>query len=83
MTYVRKTSAELMKKADELDMLAARASRPGHANVYRRVADTNRIAAAFAKISETMDWQEAQCRKEPCPMTRSPFLVPASAVERP
>ncbi len=60
MTYVINTSADLLKKAEELDLLAARASRPGHASVYRRVADTNRVAAAFAKIAETLDWREAQ-----------------------
>ena len=60
MTYVINTSAELLQKAHELDLLAARASRPGHASIYRRVADTSRVAAAFAKISETLDWRDAQ-----------------------
>uniref|UniRef100_B0T3H4 Uncharacterized protein n=1 Tax=Caulobacter sp. (strain K31) TaxID=366602 RepID=B0T3H4_CAUSK len=74
MTYVINTSAELLKKAHELDVLAARASRPGHANVYRRVADTTRVAAAFAKIAETLDWRDAHAGvgKGPWPMNH-PF----------
>ena len=74
MTYVINTSAELLQKAHELDLLAARASRPGHANVYRRVAATNRVAAAFAKIAETLDWRDAQAGvgKGPWPMNH-PF----------
>lgn len=58
--YVIETSANLSKKADELDLLALHASKPGHASIYRRVADVNRVAAAFAKITETLDWREAQ-----------------------
>jgi hypothetical protein len=53
------TSASLYRKADELDLLALRASRPGHASIYRRVANANRVAAAFAKISETIDCRDA------------------------
>ena len=60
--YIIATSANLLLKADDLDRLASRASRPGHARVYQRVADMNRIAAAFAKISEALDWQEARAR---------------------
>ena len=60
--YTIATSASLSQKADELDLLALHACRPGHANIYRRVADVNRVAAAFAKISETLDWREAQAR---------------------
>ena len=71
------TSASLLRKADELDLLALRASRPGHASIYRRVADINRVAAAFAKISETLDWRDAQVGvgKAPCPMNQPPHLV--------
>ena len=58
--YVIETSANLSKKADDLDLLALRASKPGHASIYRRVADVNRVAAAFAKITETLDWRDAQ-----------------------
>jgi len=58
--YMIETSASLSKKADDLDLLALRASKPGHARIYRRVADVNRVAAAFAKITETLDWRDAQ-----------------------
>jgi hypothetical protein len=77
--YVIETSANLSKKADDLDLLALRASKPGHAAVYRRVADVNRVAAAFAKITETLDWRDAQAGvgKDPCPMNHPPLPVPA------
>jgi hypothetical protein len=58
--FVITSAAGLLRKADDLDQLAQRASRPGHARVYRRVADLNRIAACFAKITETLDWQDAK-----------------------
>jgi hypothetical protein len=72
--YVIETSTSLLQKADDLDLLALRASKPGHANIYRRVADTSRVAAAFAKITETLDWRDAQAGvgKEPWPMNH-PF----------
>ena len=75
--YTIATSASLLRKADELDLLALRASRPGHASIYRRVADINRVAAAFAKISETLDWRDAQAgvRKASCPMNHPPHLA--------
>ena len=60
--HIITSSAGLLRKADELDQLALRASRPGHARVYQRVADLNRVAACFAKISETLDWQDGQAR---------------------
>ena len=60
--YIIATSASLTQKADELDMLALRASRPGHASIYRRVAEVNRVAAAFTRITETLDWRDAQAR---------------------
>jgi hypothetical protein len=77
--YVIETSADLSKKADELDLLALGATRPGHAAIYRRVAEVNRVAATFAKISETLDWRDAQAGvgKEPCPMNHPPLPVPA------
>ncbi len=77
--YVIETSANLSKKADDLDLLALRASKPGHAAIYRRVAEVNRVAAAFAKITETMDWRDAQAGvgKEPCPTIPSPLPAPA------
>jgi hypothetical protein len=77
--YVIETSANLSKKADDLDLLALRASKPGHAAVYRRVADVNRVAAAFAKITETLDWRDAQAGvgKDPCPMNHPSLPVPA------
>lgn len=77
--YVVETSASLSRKADELDLLALRANKPGHASIYRRVADMNRVAAAFAKITETLDWREAQAGvgKEPCPMNHLPLPAPA------
>ncbi|KRA58456.1 hypothetical protein ASD79_14180 [Caulobacter sp. Root655] len=53
------TSASLYLKADELDLLALKANSPGHASIYRRVANANRVAAAVAKISETMDYHDA------------------------
>lgn len=79
MTYVINTSAELLRKAHELDLLAAKASRPGHASVYRRVAATSRVAAAFAKITETLDWRDAQAGvgRGPCPMNHPFPSVPA------
>jgi hypothetical protein len=58
--YTVTTAASLLRKAQDLDQLAQRASRPGHAQVYQRVADMNRVAAAFAKITETLDWRDAQ-----------------------
>ena len=72
--YVIETSAALSKKADDLDLLALRASRPGHASIYRRVAQVNRVAAAFARITETLDWRDAQAGvvKGPWPMNH-PF----------
>lgn len=75
--YIIATSASLLQKADDLDLLAMRASNPGHANVYRRVADINRVAAAFAKISETLDWRDAQTDvgRGPCPMNQPTHLV--------
>lgn len=77
--YVIETSANLSKKADELDQLALRASRPGHARIYRRVAQMNRIAAAFARISETQDWRDAQAGvvKDPCSMNQPSLPAPA------
>jgi hypothetical protein len=77
--YVTETSADLSKKADDLDLLAMGASKPGHASIYRRVAQVNRVAAAFAKITETLDWRDAQAGvgKEPCPMNQPPLPVPA------
>jgi hypothetical protein len=77
--YVIETSADLSKKADELDLLALSATSPGHAAIYRRVAEVNRVAATFAKISETLDWRDAQAGvgKEPCPMNHPPLPVPA------
>jgi hypothetical protein len=60
--YITTSAASLLRKAEDLDQLALRASRPGHARIYQRVADLNRIAAAFAKISETLDWQDAEAR---------------------
>jgi len=75
--YIIATSASLTQKADDLDLLALRASRPGHANIYRRVAQMNRVAAAFAKISETLDWRDAQVGvgKGSCSMNHPPHLV--------
>jgi hypothetical protein len=72
--YVIETSANLSKKADELDRLALGASKPGHAAIYRRVAEVNRVAATFAKITETLDWRDAQAGvvKGPWPMNH-PF----------
>ncbi len=58
--YMIATSASLFQKAADLDLLALRAVLPGHALIYRRVAEVNRIAAAFARISETLDWREAE-----------------------
>jgi hypothetical protein len=83
--YVIETSDNLSKKADDLDFLALRASKPGHASIYRRVAQVNRVAAAFAKISETLDWRDAQASvgKAPCPMNHPPLPVPASAAAPP
>jgi hypothetical protein len=73
--YTIETSASLFLKAAELDQLALRASRPGHASIYRRVADTSRVAAAFAKISETLDWRDAQAGvgKDACPLNHPPL----------
>lgn len=77
--YVIETSANLSKKADDLDLLALRASKPGHAAIYRRVAEVNRVAATFAKIAETMDWRDAQAGvgKDPCPVNHPPLPAPA------
>ena len=58
--YIVTSAAALLRKAEDLDQLALSASRSGHARVYQRVADLNRVAACFAKISETLDWQEAR-----------------------
>ena len=58
--YIITSAAALLRKAEDLDQLAQRASRPGHARVYQRVANLNRVAACFAKISETLDWQDAK-----------------------
>lgn len=60
--YIITSAAGLLRKADELDQLSLRARRPGDARVYQRVADLNRVAACFARISETLDWQEAKSR---------------------
>ena len=75
--YIIATSASLLHKAAELDLLALRADDSVHANVYQRVADLNRVAAAFAKISETLDWRDAQAGvgKGSCPMNHPPHLV--------
>ncbi len=75
--YTIATSASLLRKADDLDLLALRTGQPGHADIYRRVADVNRVAAAFAKISETLDWRDAQAgvRKASCPMNHPPHLA--------
>ncbi len=83
--YMIETSASLLRKADELDLLALRASRPGHASIYRRVAQTNRVAAAFAKISETLDWRDAHAGvgKGPCPMNHPFPSAPASVAAPP
>jgi hypothetical protein len=80
--YLIETSADLSKKADELDVLALRSSRPGHAAIYRRVAEVNRVAATFAKITETLDWRDAQAGvgKDACPLNHSPLpSLPAPA----
>ena len=58
--FIITSAASLLRKADDLDRLALHASRPGHARVYQRVADLNRVAASFARISETLDWQDAK-----------------------
>ncbi len=47
------TSASLNKKADDLELLALKATAPGHANIYRRVATVNRIAASMVRLTET------------------------------
>jgi hypothetical protein len=75
--YIVATSASLLRKADDLDLLALRAGRPSHADIYRRVADVNRVAAAFAKISETLDWRDAQAGvgKASCPVNHPPHLA--------
>ena len=77
--YVIETSANLSKKADDLDLLALRASKPGHAAIYRRVAEMNRVAATFARIAETLDWREAQAGvgRDACSMNHPPLPVPA------
>ena len=77
--YTIATSNNLLHKAAELDLLALRADDSVHANVYQRVADLNRVAAAFAKISETLDWRDAQAGvgKAPCLMNHPPLSVPA------
>ncbi|MEJ2817135.1 MULTISPECIES: hypothetical protein [unclassified Caulobacter] len=68
--YTVATSANLFHKAAELDLLAMRADGSVHADVYQRLADMNRVAAAFAKIGETLDWRDAQAGvgKDACPM---------------
>jgi hypothetical protein len=58
--YTIATSDNLLHKAAELDLLAMRADGSVHADVYQRLADMNRVAAAFAKIGETLDWRDAQ-----------------------
>jgi hypothetical protein len=58
--YIIATSASLLHKAAALDLLALGADDSVHANIYQRVADLNRVAAAFAKITETLDWRDAQ-----------------------
>jgi hypothetical protein len=60
--YIISTAASLLRKADDLDQLALCDSHPGHASLYHRVADLNRIAACFARITETLDWQDAKAR---------------------
>jgi len=77
--YVIETSANLSRKAEELDLLALRATKPGHASIYRRVAEVNRLAAAFAKITETLDWRDARAGvgREPCPTNPPPPSAPA------
>ncbi|WP_165186280.1 hypothetical protein [Caulobacter soli] len=72
--YTIATSANLLYKAAELDLLALRADRTDHARIYQQVADVNRVAAAFAKIGETLDWRDAQAGvgKDACPMNHPP-----------
>ena len=72
--YTIATSANLLHKAAELDLLALGTDDSVHADVYQRVADMNRVAAAFAKITETLDWRDAQAGvgKGPWPMNH-PF----------
>jgi hypothetical protein len=53
--YTLTTSASLYLKADALDRLAETATAPGHASIFRRVAQASRLAAALAKIAETAD----------------------------
>jgi hypothetical protein len=53
--YPLTTSASLYEKADALDRLAETAAAPGHADVFRRAAQANRVVAALAKIAETPD----------------------------
>lgn len=53
--YTLTTSASLYEKADALDRLAETATAPGHADVFRRAAQANRVVAALAKIAETAD----------------------------
>lgn len=53
--YTIVTSASLDKKAEELELLALRATQPGHASIYRRVASVNRIAASMVRIAEAGD----------------------------
>ena len=77
--YTISTSASLLHKAAELDLLALRADDSVHANVYQRVADMNRVAAAFANITETLDWRDAQAGvgKDACPLNHPTLPVPA------
>jgi hypothetical protein len=77
--YTISTSASLLHKAAELDLLALRADDSVHANVYQRVADMNRVAAAFARITETLDWRDAQAGvvKGPWPMNHPIPSAPA------
>lgn len=77
--YTIATSTDLLHKAAELDLLAMRADGSVHADVYQRLADVNRVAAAFAKIGETLDWRDAQAGvgKGPWPMNHPSPSAPA------
>jgi hypothetical protein len=77
--YIIATSTSLLHKAAELDLLALGADGSVHANIYQRLADVNRVAAAFAKITETLDWRDAQAGvgKASCPMNHPPLSAPA------
>ncbi len=77
--YTIATSASLLHKAAELDLLALNADGSVHARIYQQVADVNRVAAAFAKIGETLDWRDAQAGvgKDACPMNHPSLPVRA------